>query len=515
MKTFMAKWLSKLLLPFLALLFFAKPTQAAEIRCKERYLTLINPVRGRDFWADKSVTPLIEQYNLIKAKAFSATWLLQYEALADPELIGEINNFDSRQEVGLFLEITEKLTRQARIFYPPNFAWANPRVLFLSGYSRGERRKIIDYLFKQFKSEFGFYPKSVGAWWIDSYSLDYMKKKYGVKAALIVADQRTTDNYGVWGQWWGVSYYPSKRNILQPAHDEASKEDVVIVQWAQRHPDLAWGDGPQFSNYSLQANDYISLGKNTSFFEELVDIYSDCTNPISQVTVGLETGIESSAFLKEYKNQLDALHKKEYLESVTLSEYSDKFRKVFPSFPTEARISGNTVWEMNVNYRKNEQLGDFLEYSPKAVFADYYEPDGGEFLNRRLPDLKENLSQWHYLSKNFSLFNVLGVLMFVFLILFFYLKRKPFWIILVGVSLGILAGFIRASYLSGKFYLGFSIDAFRFVGFSFEKPFRLGLINQDFYNLRYFLNPKLNNFLFYTIASLVLASIRDRLAKKR
>jgi hypothetical protein len=426
-------------------------SETQEIGCNERYLTLVNPVRGRNLWTDKSLVPLTQQYGAIKERDFSATWLLQYDALKDGELVGEIEKFNSSQELGLFLEISEKLALEARVTYTPGFDWANPRVLFLSGYARAERRRLLDHLFEEFKAEFGYFPEVIGAWWIDSYSLDYLKQKYNIKSALIVADQQTTDRYGVWGQWWGVSYYPAKKNILVPATSKINKQDVVIIQWAQRHPDLAHGEGPAFSNYSLQANDYTSLGKDTRFFEELVDIYSDCVNPISQVTVGLETGIESASFLEEYQRQLAVLKGKDYLEVVTMSDYAHKFAEVYPDFPEKMQIKGETTWEMTPVFRKNEELGDLVNYNPKMAFVDFWDADESEFLNRSLPELKEGSINW---PKQFE---------------------TP------------LLGRFRASYLNNKYYLGIALDAFRFVGFSYEAPLKIHFVNQDFLNLKYFL----------------------------
>jgi len=485
----MAKWQSRLLLFLLLFLLSVKATQAREISCQDRYLTLVNPVRGRDLWADKSLVPLMNQYSLIKERGFSATWLLQYDSLEDQQLINEIKNFNSQQELGIFLEISEDLAHAARVTYPPLFDWASPRVIFLSGYEISERRQLIDKVFGEFKKEFGYYPQSVGAWWLDSYSLNYMKRKYDIQVALIVADQKTTDDYGVWGQWWGVSYYPTKTNILVPAR-EGNKEDVVIIQWAQRHPDLAYGEGPAFSNYSLQANDYTSLGKNTTFFEELINIYSDCTNPISQVTVGLETGIESAAFLDEYERQLNVLKSKAYLNLVTMTQFSDKFRQIYPDFPKKVKISGKTIWEMNIFYRKNEKLGDLVIYDPKAIWADYFTPDESEFLNRRLPELK-NVGNWQEWLK-------------------LYLSSIPNFVIGPGSVLGL----VRVSFLSDRFYLGLAFDAFRFVGLSFAKPFDLNFVNQDFFNLKYFLDPDLDRFLVYLTLALLVIYFGSKLTSK-
>ena len=214
--------------------FFVIPTeinaQTESVGCDNRYLVLTNPVRGRERWFDKSLTPLTDQYKEIKKYNYPATWLIQYDALQDKDIVSEINKFDNSHEIGVFLEVSPQFTQDARVIYPHAVAWDDPNAIFFSGYKQSERRRLIDTLYNNYKNIFGEYPTSIGAWWIDSYTVNYIKDKYGLDAVLIVADQQTTDDYGVWGQWWGVPYYPSKANILVPASED-SKMDVVVMQW--------------------------------------------------------------------------------------------------------------------------------------------------------------------------------------------------------------------------------------------------------------------------------------------
>ena len=73
-----------------------------KIDCQNRYLTLINPVRGRNLWLDNSLKPLEDQYGVVTNYNFSATWLLQYDALVDKEVTGFVkDNFSNNQEIGL------------------------------------------------------------------------------------------------------------------------------------------------------------------------------------------------------------------------------------------------------------------------------------------------------------------------------------------------------------------------------------------------------------------------------
>lgn len=507
--------------------------------CDQRYLTLVNPVRGRDLWIDKSLKPLQDQYELVNKFRFSATWLLQYDVLGDSQLLAIVNSFNNEQEKGIFLEISKKLADDARVTYPVNTPWFAPQAVFLSGYEQTARKKLIDKAFQEFKKQFGYYPSSVGAWWIDSYSVQFMKEKYRITSVLIVADQLTTDNYGVWGQWWGVPYYPSKANILTPASDLANKQDVVVIQWAQRDPILAYGEGPKFSNYSLQANDYIRQGKDTKYFIDLVSAYLDCQNPMGQITVGLETGIESVGYLSEYENQLQVLSEIKGLKSVTMSNFYESFSNFFPKLQEKSKLEYmGSHWLMNTNYRSNRKLNDFVRYNQDVAFSDFFIADNKNFLNRNLSQLENKNSTFYFpyflivlavlllislyknhfelwaigtlfsisafgliLRSNYQLgFEVLygasvpflmytqvalvfiGQILIWFLYKLKYFKKNQLILYFLPLIFGLdfIIQILRFSFISEKYYFGFIIDAFRFIGFSFNKQSGVQFINQDF-----------------------------------
>ena len=504
---------------------------AQEINCNDRYATIVNPIRSRNLWIDKSLEPLRDQYELVNKYNFPATWLIQFDVLKDKEVLDEIRKFDVNQEMSVLLEVSEKLSEQARVVYPHGTYWYNPKVVFLSGYPQSDRIKIIDKLFDDFKKEFGYYPKSVGAWWIDSYALKYMRNKYGITTAMIVADQKTTDNYGVWGQWWGVPYYPAKDNILTPANNLENKENIVVIQWAQRDPSLAYGEGPIYSNYSLQANDYIRQGKDTEYFADLVNVYLDCKNPLGQITIGLETGIESVGYIDEYDNQLKYLSQIQDLKAVTMNQFAEDFSRVFPQFPEQFLLGSN--WDLKNDMRINEKLGDKIKYQQNIAFKDYFTADKNDFLDRNLENLnRKNITYFPWFmflifvagfvfrfKKLFNLW-VIGtlflaasfglvlksnyqmgwevfygpvipylmvvqiiIIMVSYTIIWFLHRKFPnllLWLIPLSFGFDFIIKALRFSYFENKYYFGFAGDALRFIGISFSKPFNIEFVNKDF-----------------------------------
>lgn len=351
---------------FLILFFLAFFLNPAFIFAKSNsFVTVVNPVRGGDFWDlqnQKIEDTVVGQLDILKGFNVPATYLIRYDAFKSSNIINLLKNTDD--EKGIFLEITPAWTKDANIPYRQSDNWHNAGSAFLSGYEADERVKLIDSAFKKFKEIFGAYPKSVGAWWIDSYSLEYMQEKYGIIGALIVGDQYTTDNYQIWGQYFSTPYYPSRKNILHPAQTLDSKLPVVITQWAPRDPLNAYGDGVQESTFSVQANDYSDYHNlSTDYFSFLVDVYTkQILNSFGQIVIGLENSYDWKKYSQEYRKQIEVLSEKQEkgeLNIVKMEEFSSWYGRTFSNLSPEHVIvaddplgsSKKVVWFMNPYYR--------------------------------------------------------------------------------------------------------------------------------------------------------------------
>lgn len=333
---------------------------------KNSFISIVNPIRGDDFWNIENQDPknaVLGQIAMLKNRNLSATWLLRFDALNNNDIIEAIRNrqFD---EKGLFLEITPTWASQSSVQYRKSESWHAAGSAFLTGYERSEREKLIDTAFEKFKSVFGYWPVSVGAWWIDSYSLVYMQKKYDITSALIVSDQYSTDNYQIWGQYFGTPYYPTKNNVLHPAQSIENKLPIVMMQWAPRDPVNAYGNGVSESTFSMQANDYIDYHNlDTKYFSKLIDIYTKQKfNQFAHVIVGLENSYKWDKYSAEYGKQMDIIAQKrnwDHLLVVTMKDFAAWYRVAFPKIsPTQIIVADDplgsfkkVVWFMNPFYR--------------------------------------------------------------------------------------------------------------------------------------------------------------------
>lgn len=368
----------------LALVLFFITAVPQAFAQQNSYVSIVNPIRGSDFWDvkdQKSETAVFGQIDILNKLSLPATWLLRFDALEINNITSQLKN-RTQDEKGLFLEITPTWADQANVGYHQSDSWHNAGSAFLSGYARGEREKLIDAAFEKFKTTFGSYPVSVGAWWIDSYSLGYMLQKYEITSALIVADQYSTDNYQIWGQYFGTPYYPDKVNALHPAQNLENKLNIVVTQWAARDPVNGYGNGIEESTFSLQANDYIDYHNlDSKYFSRLIDVYtSQKFNQFSHLVVGLENSYDWGKYGGEYKNQVEILKGKK-ISVIPLKDFARFYKAAFPKLSPEQIIVSDdplgsykkVVWFMNPYYR----AGWFLN-ADGSVFRDIRQYIEGE-----------------------------------------------------------------------------------------------------------------------------------------
>ena len=321
-------------------------------------VTVINPIRGpllglegRDL-----LHSLKGQWQAVKKFDIPATWLWQYSALEEKPLVDFAKSEMKNQEFGIFLEIDKNSADKAGVTYHSSGPWYFSDGLLLVSYEQFEREKLIDKSFNTFKKTFGYYPKTVGAWWVGAESIQYMQKKYGITAVLQCADQFSTDKYSLWGTPWSIPYAPYKRNAAIPAPSlQDSIPNVVVLQWATRDPLMAYGDGVEDSIFSIQDKGEIQ------YIAYLKDIFLH--KPLDHIAIGLESGFSFEAYAGQYQKQMEALRIWEKEGSIVLqkaSTYADAFNRQHIILPP-------TSYFLITGYKTKDQA--FWYHSPAYRFA--------------------------------------------------------------------------------------------------------------------------------------------------
>lgn len=385
---------------FLGLLIFPHSSWAKE---SSQFITVVNPVRISPYSKDP-LGSLRAEYTEILSQNLPATWLLTYDVLENESMVSFLEKVDTKQELGVFLEVSPKLAKVSGVDYNNTGDWHHAESVFLSGYTQAERRFLLDKLFNKFKSEFGYYPVSVGSWWTDSYSLAYLKDQYQIQANLVVSDQFSTDGYQIWGQYWSTPYYPSRGHAAIPATIEANRLDLVNIQWAPRDPI----SGYESSLYSTQDFFLTNEKLSTDYFEKLVRLYASKNgNSFGQVTVGLEADLDPEGYKGQYRQEMEivkSLLDTGEFEVATMSVFAKWYRENFPELSPPHLIATKDLlgtnkevtwyqspyYRIGVVYDKDEnhtKIFDLRVYHEDIVEPYYLSPNKEFTLSIYIPSL--------------------------------------------------------------------------------------------------------------------------------
>ena len=135
------------------------------------FIRLLEP-RDPAVTEDVLYQTVVKQVEIMNKYKLGGTFLLQYDALMDPRYQKLIKALPRGSfEIGAWWEIPQPLVEKAGLKWRGKYPWDwRANIGFSTGYTPKEREQIIDVYMADFKKIFGYYPKSVASWFIDSYS---------------------------------------------------------------------------------------------------------------------------------------------------------------------------------------------------------------------------------------------------------------------------------------------------------------------------------------------------------
>ena len=332
------------------------------------FIRLLEP-RDTEITADVLFQTVMKQIDMMQQHQLGGTFLLQYDALMDPRYQKLLKALPCDSfEIGAWWEIPQPMVEKAGLKWRGRYPWDwRANIGFSTGYSLEEREKLADVYMSYFKKIFGYYPKSVGSWFIDAHTLNYLWQKYKIVASCNCKDQYGTDGYTLWGGYWNQAYYPSKINSYMPAQHAENQIPVPIFRMLGSDPVRQYDNGLGNERQGVTTLEpvYNNAGGDSAwvhwFFKQMMD---GASMEFAYTQAGQENSFTWNAMSKGFAIQLPLIEKlrdENKIKVETLAASGEWFRKKYSVTPATSvtvnhDIEGSdrkTVWFNSRFYRAN------------------------------------------------------------------------------------------------------------------------------------------------------------------
>lgn len=317
-----------------------------------------------------------EMWEILK-RGLPATWLLQYDALAAGPYVDFLKaNAARNHEVGLWFEVNRRHCQDAEVPFDGEIPetgnafdtenWSHhARAMMSCGYTQKERIRLIDTMMQRFHQTFGRFAASVAAWYIDSFSLNYLWEKYHIAASANCKEQWDTDGYTLWGAPYRCFYYPAKANAMMAAPNRQYQIHVPIFRLLGNDPVNARNSNLRDDHPPVNTLEpaYPQGGGNAEWVRRYFDMILDAdTRPFAYFQIGQENGFNWDRISKGYRFQLDELIRRRdrgELVIETLEETGRFAQAHYPESPVSVLhakanlldLDTRAVWYRSKNYR--------------------------------------------------------------------------------------------------------------------------------------------------------------------
>jgi len=361
-----------LLLTVTSEICMAKGADAAN--SSPRIVNIINFIRQcepRIDWITEDVLyeTVAEQVKIMTQHQLKGTFLLQYDALMDVRYQTLLKGLPTDMfEIGAWWEIPQPLVENSGDTWRGRYPWDwHANVGFATGYSPRERERLVDTYMADFKKIFGEYPKSVGSWFIDAHTLQYMSVRYGIVASCNCKDQIGTDGYTMWGGYWNQGYYPSKKNAFMPAQHVENQISVPIFRMLGSDPIHQYDSGLGGNHQRVVSLEpvYTGGGGNADWCQWYFDAFVDgAAMGYGYVQAGQENSFAWKKMRKGFEIQMpmiSRLQKEGKVTVKTLGETGQWFKDTYRVTPPTSVTALNdhsdkdqkSVWFNSRFYRAN------------------------------------------------------------------------------------------------------------------------------------------------------------------
>ncbi len=352
--------------------------------------------RHKNSWEPQYKTTAAE-LDLVNELGLENTFLLQYDVLCDEayqKLFKE--KATERTELGLWYEIVEPLTAACKMPYRSEYGWKWDWHIvpgFSMAYTPKEREMLADEAMRKFKEIFGYYPKSVASWLIDSHTIEYLADRYDISAFAICRDQISTDAYTLIGGYFNQGYYPSRKNMFTPAQTEGERIHVPVFRLLGPCPIHNCESGKYLSAehhkkrigcYTLEPG--WMMGKTPEYvdwffktFYENEDLGFSYTQLGQENSFGLHFDI-----ITPLRMQLEKITKLKQVQVKKMCDTGEAFKKLFPNKTPATSVVATDNWDtedvQSIYYNCQNYTANLFRYENSVFIRSLF------LFDERVPD---------------------------------------------------------------------------------------------------------------------------------
>ncbi len=293
---------------------------------------------------------LVKEYNLPN------TFLLQYDAIIDPAFVELFKRErDENMEIGLWLEIVQPLCEKVGLPWRSKRGWKwDWHVVpgFSMAYTPHERELLIDEAMNRFKEKFGFYPRTIGSWLIDTHTVNYLAENYEIDAICICRDEVNTDAYTLVGGYFNGAYYPSKKNMFTPAQTPENQVNVPVIRLLGPDPIHNYDS----DRYLLEKTRGVFTlevcsehgGKSAPITKWYFDNYfSNEDLGFSYIQLGQENSFGYHDIIEPLRMQLELLKKYDNVTVQKMCDTGKYFKETYTGLTPATAVSAMSDWALD------------------------------------------------------------------------------------------------------------------------------------------------------------------------
>ena len=318
-----------------------------------------------------------DQMDLVNELGVEATFLLQYDVLANPEFVTMIKERAGENiELGLWYEVVEPLTTACGMPYNSTRGWKWDWYIhpgFSVSYPLDQREMLINEAMRKFKELFGYYPRTVGSWLLDTHTVNYLSDNYDIDMLCYCRDQVNTDAYTFVGGYFNQAYYPSRNNMFTPAASDETQIKTPIFRLLGSDPIHNYDNGKYASPdckrgpYTMELTYNKVSGGNSRIVDWYLNSYfNEESLGFAYMQIGQENSFAMFDLITPLRMQIEKIQKLDGVRIEKMCDTGRAFKEKYKSTPATSVCALNnwdtldcqSVWYDSKYYTANITRAD-------------------------------------------------------------------------------------------------------------------------------------------------------------